>query len=85
VVIEWFTDAMLRVVGAVIALVPWPTTLDLGDTSGAFAVMGTFNAILPVTESLAAAGLVLTVTSVLFIYRIIKIAFSHVPLIGGSG
>jgi len=84
VIVEWFADMVFNLVTAVIDILPFPDTLDLGDTSGAFAVMGTFNAIFPVTEALAAAALIVSVQVALLIYRIVKIIFSHVPAIGGS-
>jgi hypothetical protein len=86
-ILEWFVDMVLGLAADLIALVPWPETVmgELGAFDALFGVMGTFNVIAPVTEALAASAVVLSVTSVLFVYRVIKTLVAHIPGIGGTG
>lgn len=84
-ILEWFVDFVLSLFLQVLLLIPFPDSLDLGAFSAAFGIMGTFNSIFPVTEAIQGAGVVLALTGVLFIYRVIKTAAAHIPLVGGTG
>lgn len=84
-IVEWFTDFVLGLFEALLGLIPFPTGLDLGGFSALFGVMGTFNVIAPVTEALQASAIIASLMGFLFLYRIIKVAVSHVPFIGGGG
>lgn len=83
-ILEWFVAFVLGLTTAIVGLFPWPE-LDLGALAPLFGIMGTFNAIAPVTEALAASGAVMGVYGVLFIYRVVKVAIAHIPGIGGAG
>jgi len=84
-ILEWFVDFVFGFFLAMLRLIPFPLTLDLGALAPAFGVMGTFDMIFPVTDALAGAAVVLGLTALLFLYRIVKTVAAHIPFVGGTG
>lgn len=81
---EWLVDTALGLVEGLTGLLP-PLELDLSGLAGAFDLMSSFNEAVPVTETLAVVGLLLTVYAVLFVWRVVKTLLAHVPFVGGGG
>lgn len=81
---EFLVDLGLRLAIEVAGFVP---ELEV-DTAGIGDVLGlgmAFNGAFPVVELLAVGAMLLSVTGVMFAWRLARTLLSHVPWIGGSG
>jgi len=83
VIVEWFVGFATGLLGVLADALP---TVELpSEAGGALSWVMTMNGVAPVAGSLAVAALALVVLAMLFLYRVIKIVVSHIPLVGGSG
>lgn len=83
-ILEWFVDFVLSLLGAVMDLIP-DVTLDLGSFAGVFGVIGAFNAVIPLDTMLQGSLVVLTVTGFMFVLKVLQTLLAHIPWIGGGG
>jgi len=84
VITEWLVDTALGLATGFVDLLP-DVPLDLSGVGSAFGLAMTFDAVAPVTEGLAVASLLLSITGLMFAWRVLRTLMSHVPWIGGNG
>jgi hypothetical protein len=84
-IFEWFADFVLGLFSTLLDILPFPDALDIGSLDALWGIMGTFNGIAPVTEAMAAAGIVLGLTLVMTAFKLLQQLLSHFPWIGGAG
>lgn len=81
-ILEWFVAFITGLVGSLADYLPtWdlPTGLD-----GALSFALTLNGVVPAAEFIGVGTMLLGLYVVLFVYRLVKIIVSHVPLVGGD-
>jgi hypothetical protein len=81
---EWFVNMALGLVAAVAGFIP-ELPVDLSGVADVFAFAMTLDGVAPMTEMLAGGSLLLSVTGLMFGWRVLRVLLSHVPAIGGSG
>lgn len=82
-IVEWFIDFVASAIGTLLEGLPDIEGVPaIGSVADQTAVL---NAFVPVSEGIAVALFLLTVTGVMTGFRVIRIVLSHVPFVGGSG
>lgn len=84
-IFEWFVDMAVGLVTTLVTAITPDLELGAPALTGAFTTILTMNAFFPLTESLAAGLMVMTVSSLVFSLKIVQMLIAHVPGIGGSG
>lgn len=82
-ILEWFVAFVTGIVGSFADWLPEWTVPTIPE--GALSAALTLNSVVPAAELVGVALMILTLYVLLFVYRVLKIVVSHVPLFGGSG